>query len=249
MQEKIMQGFFITGTGTEVGKTIVTALLTLGLNRFGIHCCPIKPVASGGVWMGNDLVSDDAIQYQRIAQRIESAKQLNPYCLEYPASPCFAAELENKTIPVHQIVNKIRQFSGNYDAVLIEGAGGWLVPISQEIWIRDMAGMFGLPIIVVAANVLGTVNHTLLTIESIRQSGQTVAGVIFTHPTLSESNRIHKNNIQTVAQTADVQILGEIPHLPQKWLLGNDTDQLWHGIKDSIQWNTLTQLLHTAKSL
>ena len=240
-----MNGFFITGTGTEVGKTVVTALLTLGLNHKGIRCYPVKPVASGGVWIEGELISDDAVQYQRLAKLSEPLKQLNPFCLEYPASPHFAAEWANTVIPVQQLIDETKTTAERYDAVLIEGAGGWLVPLQDKVLMRDMAREFGLPIIVVAANVLGTINHTLLTVESIRQSGQTVAGVIFTDSTADGDPQIAKNNIQTIIHTAEVRFLGTIPLIPQPVLEEPDSNQLWHCIKDNIEWNSLTRLLHT----
>lgn len=244
-----MNGFFITGTGTEVGKTIVTASLTLGFNRHGIQCCPVKPIASGGEWTGDTLISGDAILYKRLAELKEPLNQLNPFCLEYPASPHFAAEWENVSIPVQALIDETKQISERYGAVLIEGAGGWLVPLQDRFFMRDLAKAFGLPIIVVSANVLGTINHTLLTVESIRQSGQTVAGVIFTYPIAVEDRQIAQNNIRTIINHAEINFLGEIPHLPKQVLDNQDSGQLWRCIKDNIQWNTLIQLLPTTPNL
>lgn len=234
-----MRGFFITGTGTEIGKTIVTAALTFGIKQMGLSCIPVKPIGAGGINIDGRNRSEDALIYRQTAQLTEPLDVLNPYCLQHPASPHYAAVLEDTEIPIPQIVKQIQQQSTQYDITLVEGVGGWLVPLNQELLVRDFAQRLGLPVIVVCANILGAINHTLLTIESIRSSGQTPAGVIFTYPGAGERTGIQQNNMQTIKEYGNTDILGEIPYLNDKLLSGKQPEQLWQAIKDRIQWNTL----------
>ncbi len=239
-----MNGFFITGTGTEIGKTIATAILSFGLKTKGVNCCPLKPVASGGVWVEQKLVSEDAIKFKQISKIDEPLQTLNPFCLEYPASPHLAAEMQNLTIPIQWIQEEIQQTASRYEAVLIEGVGGWLVPIYSNMLVRDFARQLNLPVILVSSNILGTINHTLLTVESIRNSGQTLAGIVFTYPAPVEENLIHKDNITTIERLSEAPILGTIPHIQHELLMGNNPEQLWEFIKDMVQWNLLIQQLN-----
>lgn len=234
-----MNGFFITGTGTEIGKTVVTAVLSFGLKRIGKTCLPVKAIGAGGINAEGRTVSEDAVLYQQIAQINESLTMLNPFCLQHPSSPHFAAETENTDIPIPQIIDHINLQSKQYDIILVEGVGGWLVPLRKDYWIREFSQQLGFPLIIVSANVLGAINHTLLTIESVRGSGQTLAGVIFTYPNQGERSDIQYNNIQTIEEYGNVTVLGEIPYLEKEILSGSQSEKLWDLIKDQIQWQTL----------
>ncbi len=241
-----MQGFFITGTSTEIGKTFVTALLTKGLSERGISACPVKPVASGGVSSGGALISEDALVYQRLAEVGEPLSVLSPFCLKRPASPHFAAELEAKEIPFAQIDSTLGQLSQRYDMLLVEGIGGWLVPLTNEITIADYAERLGLPVIVVSANVLGTLNHTLLTLNAVRQRNVDLAGVIFTHPSPDIELDLAENNIETVRRMGQAEILGSVPFVENAESI--DPQSLWTQVKDTIQWERILQKRHTQKN-
>jgi len=238
-----MNGFFITGTDTEIGKTLITSLLALGLRRHGVQVCPVKPIGAGGVYVENRLVSEDVLVYRRLAGIEEPASLLNPFCLERPASPHFAAELEGCSIVSSQIIQTLEEISARYDALLVEGVGGWMVPLNGEYLVADLAKALNLPVIVASANRLGTLNHTLLTLSTIRQSGCPLAGVVFTHPQPDAPADMSRNNIETIEKIGKTAILGNIPYLDPQLLENPDRDLLWQKIQAAFQWNQIIQLL------
>jgi len=240
-----LRGFFITGTDTEIGKTLITALLTVGLHRHGIECCPVKPLATGGVSVDGRLVSEDSITYGRIADCPEPLSVLNPFCLHRSASPHFAAESERKIIQPQEIVSSLMSLAQRYTVLLVEGIGGWLVPIRYDYLVADFAKDLGLPVILVSANRLGTINHTLLTLASIRAYGIEPLGVIFTRILRGESTDLEHNNISTVERIGKIDILGDVPFLDETLRNGTDKDLLWETIKNAIRWDRLIQRLPT----
>jgi dethiobiotin synthetase len=240
-----LRGFFITGADTEIGKTLITALLTLGLRRKGISCCPVKPIASGGVLADEALVSEDALTYRRLAQCAEPATVLNPLCFRLPASPHFAAESEGRRIDPHSLLPSLSRLAERYEILLVEGVGGWLVPITYEYLVADFARELGLPVILVSANRLGTINHTLLSLASIRAYGLEPAGVMMTKPVAGEPTPMEMNNIETIERIGKIDILGQVPFLEPDDVTGTDQERLWNKIKETIRWERLLQKLHT----
>lgn len=241
-----MQGFFITGTGTEIGKTFIAALLSRGLHEKGISVCPVKPIASGGVLLGDDLISEDAHVYRCLAGVDEPLSTLNPFCLKRPVSPHFAAEIEMTPIPFDDIDCALSRLAQQYDALLIEGIGGWLVPLSYETTVADYAARLKLPVIIVSANVLGTLNHTLLTIEAIRKRNVELAGVIVTGPTPDMEPDMAENNVETIRRMGRVEILGDVPYVED--CEAKDAPTIWNEVKDAFRWERILELLHTAKN-
>lgn len=239
-----MPGLLITGTDTEIGKTLITALLAMGLRRRGVDAVPVKPVASGGVESEDGPVSEDALAYRRIAGIGEPMETLNPFCLRMPASPHFAAERENATVPVDELLDRLRGLAARR-AVLAEGIGGWLVPLTERVLVADFAQRLGWPVIAVSANRLGTINHTLLTLESIRNRGIEPAGVILTHLEPGGPTPIQRNNAETIERMGGADILGNVPHLESTLINGENTARLWETIAPCIQWNRIETLLNT----
>lgn len=241
-----MKGLFITGTDTGIGKTVVTSCLTIGLKKMGFSVCPVKPVATGGVEPEGWLVSEDALVYQLLADVQETASELSPYCLKKPASPHLAAKLENKKFQLSKIRESLRILEQRYQYLLVEGIGGWKVPITTKYFVSNLAVDLGLPVIVAAANRLGAINHTLLTLESIRSCEIEPAGVIFTQPVLLDDPEISENNIETVKTLGNVKILGNIPFLGDNLLQSETSESLWIKVKDNIQWSKIKQIFNTA---
>jgi dethiobiotin synthetase len=160
--------FFVTGTDTGVGKTHVTRLILEGLRGAGIDAVGYKPVACGD--------RDDA-QILAEASGGLSLDEVNPVYLKSSVSPFVAGLLENKTVDPAELVAGYRQLTAAHQVVVVEGAGGWEVPIAANYRISDLAAELGLPVVLVAANRLGALNHILLTIGAIRARGLTCAGV------------------------------------------------------------------------
>ncbi len=160
--------FFITGTDTGVGKTYVTCLLLEGLRNAGVDAVGYKPVACGD--------RDDATRISAASGGLDS-NSVNPVYLNTPVAPYVASMLENRTIDPAELLAGFKHLSTTHQTVLVEGAGGWEVPITASYRISDLAADLKLPVILVAANKLGALNHILLTIEAIRAKGLVCAGI------------------------------------------------------------------------
>jgi dethiobiotin synthetase len=165
--------FFVTGTDTEVGKTFFTALLVRALRQHGIDAVAFKPVACGGWHDVDELVA--------AADGAEPREAVCPYHFEMPASPLTAAWAEEATIEPARIVSAYREIAARHRVVVVEGIGGWLVPITADWSVADLAAKLALPVIVIVKNRLGAINHTLLTLESIAGRGLDCIGLVLNH--------------------------------------------------------------------
>ena len=161
---------FITGTDTGVGKTFVTALLTTALRQAGYRTIALKPLCSGD--------RGDVEILQTAGGGEATLDEINPVWLQTPVAPLVAARAEGRTISLVGLAEWFAGITAKKSSYLVEGAGGWLVPITERETIADLAGRFGLPVIPVVANRLGCINHTLLTLESIRSRGLRCPGII-----------------------------------------------------------------------
>jgi dethiobiotin synthetase len=161
---------FITGTDTNAGKTFVTALLTRALRGRGFETIALKPLCSGE--------RSDVEILQAASDHRLTLDETNPIWLREPAAPLVAARLENRTLSLDALEAWFRNLSEKHSSLLVEGAGGWLVPITSTETIADLAARLSLPVVVIVANRLGCINHTLLTLESIRARGLHCPGII-----------------------------------------------------------------------
>ncbi len=156
---------FITGTDTGVGKTFVTAALVRELRRAGVHAGAVKPFATGN--------RADARVLRAAMNGELSLEEINPVCFRRPLAPMMAAWLEGRRVPL-----RVRLPAKRFELLLVEGIGGWLVPLTERVTVADWAARQGWPILIVARAGLGTINHTLLTVESARRHGVKIAAVI-----------------------------------------------------------------------
>jgi dethiobiotin synthetase len=166
---RLAEGVFVTGTDTDVGKSVVTAALASALRHAGIPVRALKPVASG---VPSGLPGEDAALLGRAAGHAPASLVR----LVTPVSPHRAANLEGVAIDAEALLRWIRENSGR--VTLVEGAGGWEVPITPHFRMSQLARALGWPVLVVARNKLGVLNHTLLTVEAIRHRGLVAAGVV-----------------------------------------------------------------------
>ena len=164
---------FITGTDTDVGKTHVAALLVRALRAAGTDAVGFKPICCGG--------REDAVALAEASGDV-ALNDVNPVWLRPPVAPYAAAMIEGRIADLALVREKFAQLRAAHTAVIVEGAGGWLVPITRDFSMADLAAEFALPVLVVAANRLGVINHTLLTVAAIRASGLKCAGVVLNHP-------------------------------------------------------------------
>src|SRR3990172_8459579 len=170
------KGFFITGTDTGVGKTLVACALIKVIGTLGLSVGAMKPVETGCIREGGVLIPPDGMSLKSAARMDEPVTQIVPYCLENPLAPLTASEMEGTPILPEKIRRAAEELGRRYDALVVEGVGGLLVPIAPDYFVLDMARDFGLPLIVVTRPTLGTINHTLLTVKYALKEGLGVAG-------------------------------------------------------------------------
>ena len=166
--------YFVTGTDTGVGKTYVSALLIRALRAAGLDTVGLKPICCGD--------RDDAETLRAAADDELELNDVNPVWFRVPAAPYTASMVENRLPDLDQIRERYARIRAERKSVIVEGVGGWLVPILQDYSVADMAAEMGLPVLVVAANRLGALNHTLLTVQAIQARGLECAGVILNDP-------------------------------------------------------------------
>lgn len=213
-----MRGFFITGTGTDVGKTVATAVLLRGLLRADIDAVPCKPVQTGvdQGFIGDGRSPDLSFVLRATGLKppSEEIPLMAPCVYKNACSPHLAARIEGREPDMDLIRTSLRSLGERHEMVLVEGAGGILVPIVGRTLMADLARELGLPVIVVAMAGLGTINHTLLTIEALRSRGLQVAAVILneTHPVHADDEYIVEDNAAAIAEHGDVPVLGRLPH-------------------------------------
>ena len=173
-------GLFITGTGTSVGKTYVAAMMARELVAAGHKVGVYKPAASGCRVEGVKLVADDADTLWKAAQRPGELDQVCPQCFAAPLAPHLAARAEGREIDVAALSDGLQYWLDRSDIVLVEGAGGLMSPLSDDTYVADLAAEFGFPLLVVAANRLGTINDTLQTLITAAsyEDGLPIAGVV-----------------------------------------------------------------------
>lgn len=202
------QGIFVTGTDTGVGKTVVTAALAAALRQRGYRVGVMKPAESGCPEQDGRLMPQDALFLRAAAGCDAPLDVINPYTLVAPLAPALAAELEGVTIALEHIQACYAHLADSHDIVLVEGAGGLLVPLTAEATMLDLAVALGLPILVVARNVLGVINHTALTVAVARQRTR-VLGMILNHP---QPESALDSNAQSLRRWAGAPLLGEMPY-------------------------------------
>ncbi len=201
---------FVTGTDTEVGKTRITTGLMAVLQQQGLKVAGMKPIASGCDWIAGEWQNEDALAM--IAQSNVSLPYsvVNPYAFEPAIAPHIAASRVNNEVSISEIKQQFVQIKSEADAVVVEGAGGWLVPLNQTETMADLAVALDLPVVLVVAIKLGCINHALLSIESIQDRGLRIAGWVANHlDTQRESAEI----IDTLKQHIAAPCLGVVPKL------------------------------------
>jgi dethiobiotin synthetase len=197
---------FVTGTDTDVGKTVVTAGIVGALRARGLAIGVVKPVQSGAV---ADDAAGDAARLKSLAGVGETLEEIAPFALAEPLAPLVAARREGRELELDAVVARVHAIASRYDGILVEGAGGLLVPVGEDWTIADLAAALGYPVLVVARTRLGTVNHTALTVAVARERGLDVVGVVLDGATDESS----ADNRALIEQFASVPVLGQLPWL------------------------------------
>jgi dethiobiotin synthetase len=212
-----VKGIFVTGTGTGVGKTVVCGLLAGFLRAQGMRVTTQKWVETGGSDGASDIDVHRRLMGGPGPGREPAPADRCPYRFSLPASPHLAAAREGRRVDPAVIEAAYRRLAEAHDVVLVEGAGGFLVPLSTELLTGDLVARIGLPVLVVAGNRLGCVNDALLTVEAVRRRGVPLSGLVFNRlPGKGEgtSAEVRADNPRIVAEIAMAPVLGEVPLLP-----------------------------------
>ncbi|MCR8642055.1 dethiobiotin synthase [Paenibacillus sp. N1-5-1-14] len=205
------KGIFITGTDTEVGKTVVTAGLALLLKARGYKVAVIKPVQSGH--LANDP-SGDAMRLKTMSLSEELIENIVGYSFEQPLAPVLAAERSGVVIDPASLLDMVNRASVDRDVVLVEGAGGFMVPMGADWTIADLAKQLNFPVLIVARPTLGTVNHTVLTAMAIRQNGLEPLGVVLNSiSSITVSGDDVVCNIRMIETYGDLTVMGWLPYI------------------------------------
>lgn len=205
-----MRGLFITGTDTDVGKTHVACAIVAALNRQGRRTAVMKPVASGCVQTGDGLRNEDALRLMSVASVPQQYAQVNPYAFEPAIAPHLAAQQVGIEIRLDEIEKQYFKTAIDADVCVVEGVGGWMVPLNDDESIADLAAQLQLPIILVVGMKLGCINHALMTIAQIEREGLPCLGWV---ANLSENPmECLELNIQTLQQRIPYPLLGVVPY-------------------------------------
>jgi len=203
------RGFFISGTDTGVGKTVAACALIRALRRAGVDTGAMKPVETG-VENARPL---DAIALRAAAGGVDPLEDVCPLQFALPAAPLVAAQHEERSIDFGHLLEGFERLAARHTAVVVEGAGGVLVPITNQEDMAELALRLDLPLIVVARPALGTINHTLLTLEVAKRRGLEVAGVVISHGARISS--ADERNLAFLREQLGDALLAEIPVLQE----------------------------------
>lgn len=201
-------GYAITGTDTGAGKTHVTAAILAELRRRGIRAAAFKPIACGAGGR------NDARIYYRLMGREVPLDVINPVYLRHPLAPSVAAKLEHRPIDLRKVYASYRRLAADYSLVLVEGAGGLMVPIRRNFFVADLLRKLGLPVVVVARLGLGTINHSVLTVRQAQALGLEVRGVILNDTSGGRRGLAERTNVEVVPAACGVPLLGVVNHGP-----------------------------------
>ena len=194
-----MRGVFVTGTGTDVGKTVLAAAIARSMAATGARVSVFKPAVSG---LDQDAEPDHAL-LRRAAGSTQSDAEVAPYRFGPPVSPHLAAELVGEPIDPEHVVASARAAAEGADFLVCEGVGGLLVPLTLGYLVRDFARELGLPVVIAAAPGLGTINHTLLTVEAARAVGLEAKLVVLT-PWPDDPSAVERSNRNAIEQLCEV---------------------------------------------
>ncbi|MDD5093839.1 MAG: dethiobiotin synthase [Dehalococcoidia bacterium] len=210
------KGILITGTDTGVGKTLVAGGLAAVLRERGIDVGVMKPAESGCRRENGELVPEDALFLREMSRCSDDIRLINPYALEHAISPAQAAEIEGVDIKMETITRAYATLASLHELVLVEGAGGILAPLNSQLFMADLAVELGnIPVLVVARDTLGAINHTLLTINCARGEGVNVIGLVMNR-TSAPSDLANVYNEEALERWANAPFLGTLPFLSKR---------------------------------
>lgn len=200
--------YFVTGTDTGVGKTLISCALLHAIAEQGRRVAGFKPVAAG---CDENEHNEDALALCAASTEQLACEQVNPYCFAPAIAPHLAAEFSGIRIELSRILDAYRELSGQVDEVVVEGAGGFLVPLNEQQDSADLAQLLGLPVVLVVGMRLGCLNHALLTVRAIAGSGLECAGWVAN--VVEAGMPALQQNIDTLRNRIDAPLLGVVPYM------------------------------------
>ncbi|MBA4349442.1 MAG: dethiobiotin synthase [Thermodesulfovibrio sp.] len=215
------KGIFITGTDTDVGKTVVSALIARAFISRGIKVGVMKPVETGCINDKGILIPPDGVFLKKMAQVDDSIDLIVPVRFEHPLAPMVASQLGGTSVEVDRLINAYKNLSNKYDFVVVEGIGGLLVPLTRIgyrgggscYFVSDLVKELKLPLIIVTRPTLGTINHTLLTVNHALKENIKVPGIIINCNEPSKDGIAEKTNPGVLKELSPVPVLGIVPYI------------------------------------
>lgn len=206
-----MRGVFITGTGTGVGKTAVAAGLAWALRKRGIDVGVMKPFATAGRVFSKKYRSSDTAVLARAAGTFEPDHELNPFFYSIAASPLMASQARNEPpVDIAKTMLALEKLAGRHDFTIVEGIGGIMVPLTENEYVADFAKRIDLPVVIVSQPMLGTLNHTLLTVMACQKFGLDIKGIII-NKMPKKPSIIEQKTPKVIEELSGVPVLGTLP--------------------------------------
>ncbi len=208
----MIDAFFIAGTDTDVGKTVASKAILDALNMKGLRTAAYKPIAAGSEDKGDGVQNSDAIHLRSVANVELSYDEVNPYALLLPTSPHIAAAAENIVIDYSVLSKGLASLKAKSDIVLVEGAGGWRVPVSKSDCLSTWVQQEKLPVVLVVGIKLGCLSHAMLTAEAIKHDGLDIVGWVANR--VNPGTEHYADIIEMLEDKMPAPKLGEIPYMP-----------------------------------
>jgi dethiobiotin synthetase len=228
----------VTGTDTAVGKTVVAGAIGNWFSRRGFRVAALKPCATGGVRRREGLISEDAEFVAHHAQVRFPLDVICPQVYAEPLAPAVAAERSGIPLDWEAMQRSLRIMSADSDVMIVEGVGGLMVPMDRKHVFRDVAEWLGAPVVVVARPGLGTINHTLLTVQALRQSKIPVAGVVINRYPAENASIAEESNPRAIESWGKVPVLCLVP---DERHIGLTLPAGIVAAMDTVDWEALTR--------
>ncbi len=213
------RAIFVTGTNTGVGKTLITGGLGLALKTKGLNVGVMKPVETGCRQRGRTSIPQDVLLLTTLLEIDDALELVSPYRFRAPLAPLLAAEREDVRISLSKISTALNELLRRHDIVLVEGAGGLLVPLTKTLTYAALCQRLGLPFLLVVSNRLGAINHTLLTLWAAKKLGLRCLGIILNTTEERTQDIAQRTNRRALDALSGTPVIGEIPFLRKICLL------------------------------
>ncbi len=216
----MVRGIFITGTDTGVGKTLVAAGIASAFRERGINVGVMKPIHTGCKTRKGTLIPEDSVKLAKSASVEDSLGLITPYSFREPVAPFVAATENNVVINPERIIKSFKTLCKRHEYMIIEGIGGVLVPITQSFYLADLIKRLKLPALIVTRPGLGTINHTMLTINCLKERKTPLIGIVINYSRKGENTLAERSCSETIESLSGIPVIGTIPYISKGKLTG-----------------------------